>query len=232
MPAGRGLAPLDNVPNGECGDGPPQFVIRRKHPVVAVPVLARRRTRSVSAARSAWLIGRTGRNAGEASHPAPSAAGTKTPSVAHTCRCTWWLSAEPKRWRKETAPSLGRDALGEVGGGLGHVPAIAARASRWRSGEPAANQPNTSLPFRPINRSCDQSMQGDRDRQLPIPRSGSRLRPGRSSSAYWSLDDRSLICRVITDCRGGAGDDESHDPLVVPDHPRRGQQPVHPALER
>ena len=76
--------------------------------------ITRRRTRSVSAARSAWLIGRAGRNAGEASHPAPSAAGTKTPSVAHTCRCTWWLSAEPKRWRKETAPSLGRDALGVV----------------------------------------------------------------------------------------------------------------------
>ena len=35
----------------------------------------------VSAARSAGLIGRTGRNAGEASHPASAAGGTKTPSV-------------------------------------------------------------------------------------------------------------------------------------------------------
>ena len=72
----------------------------------------RRRTVSVSEARSAWEIGRAGRNAGEASHPAPSAADTKTPSVAHTCRCTWWLSAEQKRCRKETAPSRGRAAAG------------------------------------------------------------------------------------------------------------------------
>ena len=55
---------------------------------------------------------RAGRNAGEASHPAPSAAGTKTPSVAHTCRCTWWLSAEPKRCRREAAPTRGRAAAG------------------------------------------------------------------------------------------------------------------------
>ena len=50
--------------------------------------ITRRRTRSVRAARSAWLIGRAGRNAGGVSHRAPSAGGTKTPSVAHTCRCT------------------------------------------------------------------------------------------------------------------------------------------------
>jgi hypothetical protein len=74
--------------------------------------ITRRRTRSVSAARSAWLIGRAGRNTGGVSHRASSAAGTKTPSVAHTCRCTWWLSAEPKRCRKETAPSRGRAACG------------------------------------------------------------------------------------------------------------------------
>ena len=43
MPAGRGLALLANVPNGECGDGPPQFVIRCKHPVIPVAVLPRRR---------------------------------------------------------------------------------------------------------------------------------------------------------------------------------------------
>jgi len=42
----------------------------------------RRRTRSVSAARAAWVIGRAGRNAGGASVPASAAAGTKTPSVA------------------------------------------------------------------------------------------------------------------------------------------------------
>jgi hypothetical protein len=48
--------------------------------------IKRRRTRSVSAARSAWLIGRAGRTAGEASHPAPSAAGMKTPSVVFSGR--------------------------------------------------------------------------------------------------------------------------------------------------
>jgi hypothetical protein len=43
MPAGGGLAPPTDVPNGECRDDPPELVIRRKHPVVAVPVLPRRR---------------------------------------------------------------------------------------------------------------------------------------------------------------------------------------------
>ena len=43
MPAGSGLAPLANVPNGECRDRPPELVIRGKHPVRAVPVLSRRR---------------------------------------------------------------------------------------------------------------------------------------------------------------------------------------------
>ena len=43
MPAGSGLALLADVPNGERRDGPPQFVIRRKHPVLAMPVLPRRR---------------------------------------------------------------------------------------------------------------------------------------------------------------------------------------------
>ena len=76
--------------------------------------ITRQRTRSVSAARSAWLIGRAGRNAGGVSHRAPSAGGTKTPSVAHTCRCTWRLSAEPKRCRKDTAPSRGRAAAGAL----------------------------------------------------------------------------------------------------------------------
>jgi hypothetical protein len=32
-----------SVPDGECGDGRPQLVIRGKHPVVAMPVLPRRR---------------------------------------------------------------------------------------------------------------------------------------------------------------------------------------------
>ena len=43
MPAGRGLALLANVADGQRRDGPPQLVIRRKHPVVAMPVLPRRR---------------------------------------------------------------------------------------------------------------------------------------------------------------------------------------------
>ena len=74
--------------------------------------ITRRRTRSVSAARSAWLIGRVARNAGGASPPASAAAGTKTPSVTHSCRCTWRLSAEPKRCRKEMPPSRGRADAG------------------------------------------------------------------------------------------------------------------------
>ncbi len=43
MAAGRGVAPLADVPDRERRDGPPELVIRRKHPVVAMPVLARRR---------------------------------------------------------------------------------------------------------------------------------------------------------------------------------------------
>ena len=43
MPAGRGVLPLADVADRERRDGPPELVIRRKHPVVAMPVLARRR---------------------------------------------------------------------------------------------------------------------------------------------------------------------------------------------
>jgi len=38
--------------------------------------------------------------------------GMKTLSVTQAWRCTWRLSAEPKRCRKDTAPSRGREALG------------------------------------------------------------------------------------------------------------------------
>ena len=43
MPAGTGIAPLADVPDRQRRDGPPQLVIRRKHPVIAMPVLPRRR---------------------------------------------------------------------------------------------------------------------------------------------------------------------------------------------
>jgi hypothetical protein len=43
MPTGTGIAPLADVPDGEPGHGPPELVIRRKHPVIPVPVLPRRR---------------------------------------------------------------------------------------------------------------------------------------------------------------------------------------------
>jgi len=43
MPAGSGVAPLADVPEREAGHGPSELVIRRKHPVVAMPVLPRRR---------------------------------------------------------------------------------------------------------------------------------------------------------------------------------------------
>jgi hypothetical protein len=45
--------------------------------------ITRRRTRSVSEARSAGVIGRAGRNTGAASHPASSAAGMKTPGAGN-----------------------------------------------------------------------------------------------------------------------------------------------------
>jgi hypothetical protein len=41
MPAGHDLAPLADVPDGQCRDGFSQPVIRRRHPVVAMPVLPR-----------------------------------------------------------------------------------------------------------------------------------------------------------------------------------------------
>ena len=131
MLTGTGLAPLADVPDGECRDRAPQPVVRREYSWLvsrrqAMPVLprrwdeigepvqelkrrefdqavragphgltpaaassrcmrnhrsTRRRTRSVSAARSAWVIGRAGRNAGGPSLPASAAGGTKTPSV-------------------------------------------------------------------------------------------------------------------------------------------------------
>ena len=43
MPAGSGVAPLADVPDRKRCDGFSQLVIRRKHPVAAVPVLPRRR---------------------------------------------------------------------------------------------------------------------------------------------------------------------------------------------
>jgi hypothetical protein len=43
MPAGRGLAPLADIPDRERRNGPPQLVIQRKHPVITMPVLPRRR---------------------------------------------------------------------------------------------------------------------------------------------------------------------------------------------
>jgi hypothetical protein len=43
MPTGTGIAWLADVPDREPGHGPPQLVIRRKHPVIAMPVLPRRR---------------------------------------------------------------------------------------------------------------------------------------------------------------------------------------------
>jgi len=43
IPAGSGIAPLADVPDRERRDGLPQLGIRRKHPVIAMPVLPRRR---------------------------------------------------------------------------------------------------------------------------------------------------------------------------------------------
>jgi hypothetical protein len=43
VPAGRGLAPLANVPDRQRRDGFSQPVIRCKHPGIPMPVLPRRR---------------------------------------------------------------------------------------------------------------------------------------------------------------------------------------------
>jgi hypothetical protein len=43
MLTGTGLAPLADVPDGQRRDGPPELVIRGEHPVIAMPVLPRRR---------------------------------------------------------------------------------------------------------------------------------------------------------------------------------------------
>jgi len=43
MPAGHRLSAFSDVPDRQRRDGPPELVIRCKHPVIPVPVLARRR---------------------------------------------------------------------------------------------------------------------------------------------------------------------------------------------
>ena len=43
MPASLGLLPLADVPDRQRRDGGPERVVRRKHPVIPMPVLARRR---------------------------------------------------------------------------------------------------------------------------------------------------------------------------------------------
>jgi hypothetical protein len=43
VPVCRGIAMLADVADRECRDGRPQRVIRRKHPVILVPVFARLR---------------------------------------------------------------------------------------------------------------------------------------------------------------------------------------------
>ena len=42
-PAGRVLAPLADIPDGQCRDGPPELVVGRKHPRVPMPMPPRRR---------------------------------------------------------------------------------------------------------------------------------------------------------------------------------------------
>ena len=41
VPAGRGIPLLADVPDRQSGDGRPQRVVRRKHPMIPVTVLAR-----------------------------------------------------------------------------------------------------------------------------------------------------------------------------------------------
>ena len=48
IPAGSGLLPRADVPDRQRRDGPPELVIRGKHPVIAVPVLSRRRDKGAA----------------------------------------------------------------------------------------------------------------------------------------------------------------------------------------
>ena len=43
MPISHGIAPLADIPDREGGDGGPELMIRGEHPVIAMPVLPRRR---------------------------------------------------------------------------------------------------------------------------------------------------------------------------------------------
>jgi len=43
MPTSRGITRLADIPDRERGDGGPELVIRGEHPVIAMPVLPRRR---------------------------------------------------------------------------------------------------------------------------------------------------------------------------------------------
>jgi hypothetical protein len=55
MPAGRGLAPLADIPDRQRRDGFSQLVVRREYSVIPMPVLPRRRDE----------IGQLGRISGE-----------------------------------------------------------------------------------------------------------------------------------------------------------------------
>ena len=68
VPVHRGLLPLTDVPDCECRDGRPERVIRRKHSVIPMPVLPRRRheigqavqklkRRELDDAAGPWLCG-------------------------------------------------------------------------------------------------------------------------------------------------------------------------------
>jgi hypothetical protein len=76
MPTGRGLLPLADVPDRERSDCPPELVVRREYAVIPMPVLPRRRTRSVRAAKSAAVTGRAGRKAGSPSELPAAPAGS------------------------------------------------------------------------------------------------------------------------------------------------------------
>ena len=65
-----------------------------RNPCRLKKAITRRRTRSVSAARSPWVSGLAGRNAGGQSGPCDP--GRKTPSVTAACRWAWRLSPAPR----------------------------------------------------------------------------------------------------------------------------------------
>ena len=87
MPISRGIPPLADIPDREGGDGGPELVIRGEHPVIAMPVLPRRRHeigRSSFRTPRSWLA--AGRAGGELAAERRPAVRSVVDKIATRCR--------------------------------------------------------------------------------------------------------------------------------------------------